>query len=66
MSQGTHTAIGAPDLGDMLHFARDGVALQLGDLQLMPFTLNSTLPSTFPVIGDPRLNEINGLRWFLC
>ena len=29
-------------------------------------TLNSTLPSTFPVIGDPRLNEINGLRWFLC
>ncbi len=28
--------------------------------------LNSTLPSTFPVIGDPRLNEINGLRWFLC
>jgi 3-deoxy-D-arabino-heptulosonate 7-phosphate (DAHP) synthase class II len=28
--------------------------------------LNSTLPSTFSVIGDPRLNEINGLRWFLC
>ena len=28
--------------------------------------LNSTVPSTFPVIGDPRLNEINGLRWFLC
>jgi hypothetical protein len=31
-----------------------------------PYPLNSTLPSTFPVIGDPRLNEINGLRWFLC
>jgi hypothetical protein len=31
-----------------------------------PGVLNSTLPSTFPVIGDPRLNEINGLRWFLC
>ena len=28
--------------------------------------LNSTLPSTFSVIGDRRLNEINGLRWFLC
>ncbi len=28
--------------------------------------LNSTLPSTFSVIGDPRLNEINGLRGFLC
>jgi hypothetical protein len=33
---------------------------------LPPCLLNSTLPSTFPVIGDPRLNEINGLRWFLC
>jgi phosphoribosyl 1,2-cyclic phosphodiesterase len=39
MSRGTHTAVGAPDLGDMLCFARDGVALQLGDLQLMPFTV---------------------------
>ena len=29
-------------------------------------SLNSTLPSTFSVIGDPRLNEINGLRGFLC
>jgi hypothetical protein len=31
-----------------------------------PCSLNSTLPSTFSVFGDPRLNEINGLRWFLC
>ena len=31
-----------------------------------PAPLNSTLPSTFSVIGEPRLNEINGLRWFLC
>jgi phosphoribosyl 1,2-cyclic phosphodiesterase len=38
MSQGTHKAIGAPELGDMLHFARDGVALQFTDSQLMPFT----------------------------
>ena len=28
--------------------------------------LNSTLPSTFSVIGEPWLNEINELRWFLC
>jgi leucyl aminopeptidase len=28
--------------------------------------LNSTLPSTFSVTGDPRLNEINELRGFLC
>ena len=32
----------------------------------LPAHLNSTLPSTFSVIGDPRLNEINELRWFLC
>jgi len=29
-------------------------------------TLNSTLPSTFSVIGESWLNEINELRWFLC
>ena len=28
--------------------------------------LNSTLPSTFSVIGETWLNEINELRWFLC
>ena len=28
--------------------------------------LNSTLPGTFSVIGEPWLNEINELRWFLC
>lgn len=39
MSHGTHQAIGAPDLGDLLHLARDGEAVGLGALQFKPFTV---------------------------
>ncbi len=39
MSHGTHQAIGAPDLGDLLRIARDGDAVGLGALQFRPFTV---------------------------
>lgn len=39
MSRGTHAAIGAPDFEDLLHWARDGETIALGDLLLMPFTV---------------------------
>lgn len=39
MSQGTHSAIGSPDFDGLLHTARDGKAIDLGGLQLMPFTV---------------------------
>lgn len=39
MSRGTWQAIGAPDLGEALHFARDGQAIAIGDLELSPFTV---------------------------
>ena len=39
MSQGTHSAIGAPDFDGLLHRARDGKAIDLGGLQLTPFTV---------------------------
>ncbi|MBH2018900.1 MAG: MBL fold metallo-hydrolase [Burkholderiales bacterium] len=39
MSRGTHSAIGAPDFDGLLHTARDGKAIDLGGLQLMPFTV---------------------------
>ncbi|KQP21017.1 MBL fold metallo-hydrolase [Pseudorhodoferax sp. Leaf265] len=39
MSHGTHQAIGAPDLGELLHIARDGDAVGLGALQFRPFTV---------------------------
>ena len=39
MSHGTHTAIGSPDFGGLLHIARDGKAIDLGGMQLTPFTV---------------------------
>lgn len=39
MSRGTHAAMGSPDLNGRLRIARDGVAIDLGGLQLMPFTV---------------------------
>ena len=39
MSQGTYSAIGSPDFSGLLHTARDGKAIDLGGLQLMPFAV---------------------------
>ncbi|MEP7099193.1 MAG: MBL fold metallo-hydrolase [Burkholderiales bacterium] len=40
MSRGTWRAIGEPDLpSTLLQFARDGQAIAIGDLQLMPYTV---------------------------
>ena len=39
MSQGTYLAIGAPDFEGLLHIARDAESIDLGGLQLMPFTV---------------------------
>lgn len=64
MSQGTHTAIGGPDLGDMLHFARDGVMLQLGDLQLTPFTVPHDANEPLQLVcsdGHSRLGLVTDL-----
>ena len=58
VSQGWHTNIS---------YAADGTIVEIILLDAKKEgLLNSTLPSTFSVIGDPRLNEINGLRGFLC
>ncbi len=39
MSHGTHVATGSPDFDGLLHVARDGESIDLGDLQIMPFTV---------------------------
>ncbi len=39
MSRGTWRAVGEPDLGDLLHFARDGEGIAVGDLLLAPYTV---------------------------
>jgi len=38
-SRGTWRAIGAPELPDLLHFARDLAPVALGDLELTPYTV---------------------------
>ena len=39
MSRGTWRAIGEPDIGELLHVARDGESIAVGDLELMPYTV---------------------------
>ncbi len=39
MSRGTWRAIGEPDLPGLIHFARDGQAIAIGDLALQPYTV---------------------------
>ena len=39
MSRGTHAALGSPDFDSLLCLARDAQAIDLGGLQLMPFTV---------------------------
>jgi phosphoribosyl 1,2-cyclic phosphodiesterase len=39
MSQGTYTAIGAPDFAGLLRIACDSASVQLGALQIRPFTV---------------------------
>lgn len=39
MSRGTFEGIGLPDFDGLLHIANDGQAIDLGELQLMPFTV---------------------------
>ena len=39
MSQGTYTGIGEPNFEDLLHIAKDGQAIDMGALEVMPFTV---------------------------
>lgn len=39
MSTGTHAAIGEPDFEGLLQRAQDGVSIDLGEIQIVPFTV---------------------------
>lgn len=39
MSNGTYNAIGAPDFEGLLHLTADGARIDLGDMELRPFTV---------------------------
>ena len=39
MSHGTHAGAREHDFGDLLHLARDGMPIDIGELQILPFTV---------------------------
>ncbi len=39
MSRGTYEALGSPDFDGLLHIATDGQSIDLGELQITPFTV---------------------------
>ena len=39
MSPGTHAALGSPDFKGFLRFAQDGIPIDLGGIQIQPFTV---------------------------
>ena len=59
MSRGTHAAIGCPEiLDDLVQFARDGDALDLGAMQVQPFTVPHDAREPLQLLcsdGDRRL-----------
>ena len=61
MSRGTWRAIGEPDLGGLLHFARDGEAITIGDLALAPYTVPHDAAEPLQLTcsdGDARLGML--------
>jgi phosphoribosyl 1,2-cyclic phosphodiesterase len=64
MSRGTYAAIGSPDLGDCIQFARDGELIALKDLCIAPFTVahDAKEPLQLTVTnGDKRFGLLTDL-----
>lgn len=64
MSQGTHTALGAPDFEGCLCLARDGQAITVRDLQLLPFTVPHDAREPLQIVcsdGRARLGLVTDL-----
>ncbi|MBC7437585.1 MAG: MBL fold metallo-hydrolase [Bdellovibrionales bacterium] len=64
MSEGTYAGIGAPDLDGLLRVAQDGIAIDLGALQVMPFTVPHDAREPLQMTctdGDRRLGVLTDL-----
>jgi phosphoribosyl 1,2-cyclic phosphodiesterase len=64
MSNGTHRGAGTPDLDGLLHVARDGEPIDLGELQLNPFTVPHDAREPLQLTctdGDLRLGILTDL-----
>lgn len=64
MSHGTYAAIGTPDLDGLLIRAFDGVAIQIQDLQIIPFTVPHDAQEPLQLVcslGSKRLGILTDL-----
>jgi phosphoribosyl 1,2-cyclic phosphodiesterase len=64
MSRGTHAAIGEPDFDGLLRAAQDGTAIELGVLQILPFTVPHDAREPLQLTcsdGDARLGVLTDL-----
>jgi phosphoribosyl 1,2-cyclic phosphodiesterase len=64
MSEGTYAAIGSPDLGGLLRIACDGIAFEVGSLQVRPFTVPHDAREPLQLTctdGDTRLGVVTDL-----
>jgi phosphoribosyl 1,2-cyclic phosphodiesterase len=64
MSHGTHAGMGLADFDGLLNVARDSVAIDLGDLQLLPFTVPHDAREPLQLTctdGDVRLGVLTDL-----
>jgi phosphoribosyl 1,2-cyclic phosphodiesterase len=64
MSQGTYAGIGAPDFAGLLHLARDAQAIELGELQVLPFTVPHDAREPLQLVcsdGNARLGLVTDL-----
>ena len=64
MSEGTYAAIGQPDFGGLLRLACDGVAFEVGAMQVRPFTVPHDAREPLQLTctdGDTRLGVVTDL-----
>jgi phosphoribosyl 1,2-cyclic phosphodiesterase len=64
MSEGTYAAIGQPDFGGMLRLACDGAAIDLGGMEVRPFTVPHDAREPLQLTchdGDTRLGVLTDL-----
>lgn len=64
MSEGTHAALGEPDFGGLLRIAFDGAPMEIGPLQVRPFTVPHDAREPLQLTctdGDVRLGVLTDL-----
>jgi phosphoribosyl 1,2-cyclic phosphodiesterase len=64
MSRGTYAAIGMPEMGGQLRFMRDGVACEVGDMNIQPFSVPHDAKEPLQLVvtdGDKKFGLLTDL-----